>query len=251
MRHDKKPEDVIPGCHAVIEALQANRPINKLLIAKKASLTGPLRKLYFLAREKYIPIQQVEQAYLDKMFPGIVHQGVIALVSAKEYVTVEHILATVKEENPLLLLLNEITDPRNFGAIIRTAVAAGVHGVIIPRHRTVSITPIVAKAAAGALEYALIARVANLTQTMLYLQQQGIWVVGADAAAKDIFWDMSLTGPLALVIGGENKGLGCLVRRKCDLLVRLPMVEKASSLNASVAAALLIYEVLRQRRSTK
>ncbi|HBQ28206.1 RNA methyltransferase [Peptococcaceae bacterium SCADC1_2_3] len=251
MRHTRKTEDIIPGRNAVIEALRANRPINKLLVAKSTSFEGSLRKLIFLAREKYIPVQLVEQMYLDKMFPGGAHQGVVALASAKEYVTIEHILAETKEKNPLLLFLDEITDPRNFGAIVRTAVAAGVHGVIIPRHRTAPVTPAVAKAAAGALEYALIARVANLTQTIMYVQQHGLWVVGADAAAKDVFWDATLTGPLALVVGGESKGLGRLVRQKCDLLVRLPMTEKASSLNASVAAALLIYEVLRQRRSMK
>ncbi len=251
MRHAKKTEDIIPGRNAVIEALRASRPINKLLVAKSASFEGPLRRLIFLARERYIPVQQVEQTYLDKMFPGVAHQGVVALASAKEYVTIEHILAEAKEKPPLLLFLDEITDPRNFGAIVRTAVAAGVHGVIIPRHRTAPVTPAVAKAAAGALEHALIARVANLTQTIMYVQQHGIWVVGADTAAKDIFWDATLTVPLALVIGGESKGLGRLVRQKCDLLVRLPMTEKASSLNVSVAAALLIYEVLRQRRSTK
>ncbi|HAG08378.1 MAG TPA: 23S rRNA (guanosine(2251)-2'-O)-methyltransferase RlmB [Desulfotomaculum sp.] len=251
MRHAKKTEDILPGRNAVIEAIRASRPINKLLVAKSASFESSLRKLIFLAREKYIPVQQVEQTYLDKMFPGVAHQGVVALASAKEYVTIEHILAKAKEENPLLLFLDEITDPRNFGAIVRTAVAAGAHGVIIPRHRTAPVTPAVAKAAAGALEYALIARVANLTQTIMYVQRHGIWAVGADAAAKDVFWDVNLTVPLALIIGGESKGLGHLVRQKCDLLVRLPMTEKVSSLNAGVAAALLIYEVLRQRRSAK
>jgi 23S rRNA (guanosine2251-2'-O)-methyltransferase len=251
LRHAKKTEDILPGRNAVIEAIRASRPINKLLVAKSASFESSLRKIIFLAREKYIPVQQVEQTLLDKMFPGVAHQGVVALASAKEYVTIEHILAKANEENPLLLFLDEITDPRNFGAIVRTAVTAGVHGVIIPRHRTAPATPAVAKAAAGALEYALIARVANLAQTIMYVQRHGIWAVGADAAAKDVFWDVNLTVPLALIVGGESKGLGRIVRQKCDLLVRLPMTEKISSLNAGVAAALLIYEVLRQRRNTK
>lgn len=237
----------IAGRHPVKEALLANRAINKLLVARGIA-NGILREIVNLARERCIPVQQVKRSYLDKLVSGAVHQGVVAVAAAREYVSVEDILAAAGQQDPFLILLDEITDPQNLGAILRTADAAGVHGVVIPRRRSAALTPTVVKASAGAVEYVKVARVTNLVQTIVSLQQHGIWVVGAEGSARDIYWDVRLDGPIALVIGGEDKGLGRLVREKCDLLVSLPMAGRIGSLNASVATALLAYEVVRQRR---
>ncbi len=242
-----KAKNVLAGRNPVREALRGGRPINKLLLAKGVT-GGVINEIYRMARERCIPVQQVERIYLDRVAPQTVHQGVVAFAAEKEYVSVEEILALAKGEDPFLILLNEITDPHNLGAIIRTAEAAGAHGIIIPARRSAALTPAAFKAAAGAAEYLPVARVTNLVQTIRYLQQRNIWVVGADLSARDIFWNVRLDGPVALVIGGEGKGLGLQVRKSCDLLVRLPMAGCIASLNASVAAAVLAYEVFRQRR---
>ncbi|MBE3587524.1 MAG: 23S rRNA (guanosine(2251)-2'-O)-methyltransferase RlmB [Thermoanaerobacteraceae bacterium] len=238
-------DNVIAGRHPVKEALLAGRPVNKVLVAKGAA---GLQEIIHLARERRIPVQQVERVYLDRLVPQVPHQGVAALAAPREYLSVEEILALAAGEDPFLILLDEITDPHNLGAILRTADAAGVHGVIVPRRRSASLTPAVVKASAGAAEHVPVARAANLAQTITWLQQKGLWVVGADAAAPQVYWDARLDGPIALVIGGEDRGLGRLVREKCDFLVSLPMAGRVGSLNASVAAALLAYEVVRQRR---
>lgn len=241
-------DDVIAGRNPVREALKTNRPINKIMIAGNV-LTGPLREIFAKAREKNIPVQRADRRRLDKFAAGVSHQGVVALVAAGEYVGVEDILASVKPgEAPFIFVLDEIHDPHNLGAILRTAHAAGIHGVIIPRRRSAPLTPAVARASAGAVEHVPVARVANIVQTINILKEKGLWVAGADARGSEIFWDARLDGPLALVVGGEDKGLGRLVKERCDVLVRLPMTGRAHSLNASVAAALLAYEVLRQRR---
>lgn len=241
-------EDVIAGRNPVREALRSGRPINKILIAE-GPLSGPLREIYGTAREKNIPVQKVERQRLGKFAPDGAHQGVIALAAAKEYVEVEDILAgAVPGVPPFLILLDEISDPHNLGAILRTADAAGAHGVVIPRRRSAPLTPTVAKASAGAIEYVPVARVANMPQTIETLKKQGLWMIGADPEGQELYWDARLKGPLGLVIGGEGKGLGRLVKERCDLLVRLPMSGRVNSLNASVAAALLAYEVVRQRR---
>ncbi|MGI6492739.1 MAG: 23S rRNA (guanosine(2251)-2'-O)-methyltransferase RlmB [Pelotomaculum sp.] len=241
-------DDIIAGRNPVLEALRAQRPINKIMIAEGA-LSGPLLQIYGAAKEKNIPVQKVERQRLDKMAPDSAHQGVIAFAAAKEYVALEDILAGVgPREQPFLILLDEINDPHNLGAILRTADAAGAHGVVIPRRRSAPLTPTVAKSSAGAIEYVPVARVANLPQTIEALKKQGLWIAGADPEGQELYWDAPLEGPVALVIGGEDKGLGRLVKERCDLLVRLPMSGRVNSLNASVAAALLAYEVLRQRR---
>ncbi|OPX84444.1 MAG: putative TrmH family tRNA/rRNA methyltransferase [Pelotomaculum sp. PtaB.Bin104] len=230
------------------EALKAERPINKIMMIRE-NYSGPLQEIFAMARERGIPVQKVERNSLNKYVSDTVHQGVIALVAPQAYVSVEAILEAVKpEDEPLLLLLDEISDPHNLGAILRTADAAGVHGVIIPRRRSAPLTPTVAKSSAGAIEYVPVARVANIVQTIETLKGNGIWLVGADENAQELCWDAQLNGPLALVIGGEDKGLGRLVKERCDILVRLPMSGRVNSLNASVAAALLVYEVVRQRR---
>lgn len=229
------------------EALRAGRPINKIMMIRD-SHSGPLLEIFAMAREKNIPVQKVERNSLNRFVAETANQGVIALVAPKAYVTVEDILESVQPgEEPLLILLDEISDPHNLGAILRTADAAGVHGVIIPRRRSAPLTPTVAKSSAGAIEYVPVARVANIAQTIENLKKKGIWLVGADANAPELLWNVQLNGPLALVIGGEDKGLGRLVKDRCDILVRLPMSGQVNSLNASVAAALLVYEVVRQR----
>jgi 23S rRNA (guanosine2251-2'-O)-methyltransferase len=241
-------DDIIAGRNPVREALRAGRPINKIMIAEGV-LTGPLQEIFTTARDRRIPVQKVDRQRLEKFASGIAHQGVLAFLAAKEYVDVDDILAGISPgEAPFLIILDEISDPHNLGAILRTADAAGAHGVVIPRRRSAPLTPTVAKSSAGAIEYVRVARVANLPQTIEGLKKKGLWIVGAEAEGEDIFWDARLDGPLALVIGGEDKGLGRLVKERCDSLVRLPMSGRVNSLNASVATALLSYEVLRQRR---
>lgn len=237
-------QDVIAGRNPVLEALRAGRTINKILIAS-GSRTGNLKEIYNLAKQNKVPVQNVERKYLDKV-AGDAHQGIAAMASAKEYMDIDDLLDSVTGE-PFLILLDEINDPHNLGAIIRTADAAGAHGVIIPQRRSVQLTSTVAKASAGAVEHLPVSRVTNLVQTIKKLKERGIWVVGADMDGEDLHWNSRLDGPIALVIGGEGKGLGRLVKENCDTVVRLPMAGKVNSLNASVAAAILTYEVVRQR----
>jgi len=228
--------------------LRSGRPINKIIIAEGV-LTGPLQEIFTTARDRKIPVQKVDRRRLEQFSSGATHQGVVAFLAAKEYVEVDDILAGIGAgEEPFLIILDEISDPHNLGAILRTADAAGAHGVVIPRRRSAPLTPTVAKSSAGAIEYVKVARVANLPQTVEQLKKKGLWIVGAEAGGKELYWEARLDGPLGLVIGGEGKGLGRLVKERCDSLVRLPMSGHVNSLNASVAAALLVFEVLRQRR---
>lgn len=240
--------EIIAGRNPVREALRAGRPINKIVVAKGTG-AGPITEIVRLARENNIPVQMVERGNLDKLFQESPHQGVLAYVAPKQYVEVEDILQAAKDkgQDPFIVMLDEINDPHNLGAIIRTVDAVGAHGVIIPQRRSVPLTATVAKASAGAVEYVPVARVTNLDQTIRQLKDLGLWVVGADMEGQDIYWESKLTGPLVLVIGGEGKGIGRLLKERCDMLVRLPMAGNVGSLNASVAAALLVYEVIRQR----
>lgn len=239
--------EIIAGRNPVREALRAGRPINKIVVAKGAG--GPVAEIVRLAKANNVPVQMFDRVNLDKLVKESPHQGVIAYVAAKEYAEVEDILALAKERNqdPFIIVLDEINDPHNLGAIIRTVDAAGAHGVIIPQRRSVPLTATVAKASAGAVEYVPVARVTNLDQTIRQLKELGLWIIGADMEGTEIHWNARLTGPLALVIGGEGKGIGRLLKERCDMLVRLPMAGQVGSLNASVAAALLVYEVVRQR----
>lgn len=237
----------ISGRNPVIEALKANTPINKIFLAK--GTTGSTREIKALAREKNIPLQEVEPEKINQLAENKAHQGVLAMMATREYIEIEDLVRGSKEreEPPLLVILDELEDPHNLGAIIRTVDAVGASGVIIPKRRSVSLTETVAKASAGAVEYVPVARVPNLVQTMEYLKQEGFWIVGADAEAEEIYWKSDLKGPLALVVGGEGKGIGRLVKEHCDFLIRLPMKGHINSLNASVSAALILYEVSRQR----
>ncbi|WP_037350534.1 23S rRNA (guanosine(2251)-2'-O)-methyltransferase RlmB [Anaeroarcus burkinensis] len=241
-------EDVIAGRNSVGEALKSGRPLNKLLIAK-GERQGSLRELAGMAKDKGILVQEVEPQRLAQLAPGQRHQGVVAMASPVEYAEVEDILAAAeaKGEAPLIVVLDELEDPHNLGAVLRSVDAAGAHGVIIPKRRSCPLSTTVAKTSAGAVEYVPVARVANLAQTLDKLKKAGVWVAGCDMDGTENYFEASLKGPLALVIGGEGRGLGRLVKEHCDFLVRIPMQGHVNSLNASVACSLVLYEAVRQR----
>ncbi len=244
-------EDLTWGRNPVLEALKAGRSVNKILIARGSR--GSVREIAARAREQEVPLQFVARRVLDSLTHGAGHQGVAAYLSPKSYVSVADILAraSAREENPLILILAGWEDPQNFGGILRSAEAAGVHGVIIPTRRAVPLTGTVAKASAGALEYLPISRVGSLRQSIIDLKNSGLWVFGADPGASLNYYEADLTGPLALVIGGEGKGLGPSLTKVCDFLIRIPMQGKVNSLNAAVAGAILLYEIRRQRAGKK
>lgn len=237
----------IIGKNPVLEALRAERDINKIWIAE-GSNKGQMQQVIGLAKQAGVIVQYVPKQKLDHTVSGN-HQGVAASVAAYQYAEVEDLFdkAAAKNEDPFFLILDEIEDPHNLGSILRTADAAGVHGVIIPKRRAVGLTAAVAKASTGAIEHVPVARVTNLARTMEELKEKGIWIVGTDASGKQDFRQMDAKMPLAIVIGSEGKGIGRLISEKCDFLIRLPMVGKVTSLNASVAASLLMYEVYRKR----
>lgn len=237
------------GRNTVMEALKSNRTINKIWLAK-GEQKGSVREIVALAKEKRITVQIVERSKLDKMFPHENHQGVAASVASADYVAWQDIVdaARQKGEDPLLVILDELEDPHNLGAILRSVDAVGAHGVIIPKRRAVPLTDGVAKASAGAIEHVSVARVSNLVQVIEELKKQGIWIAGADLHGEYMH-KQDLTGPLAIVVGSEGKGLGKLVRESCDYVVSIPMQGKINSLNASVATGVLLYEVYRQRNA--
>lgn len=239
---------IVAGRNPVREALKSGRPVNKIFIMSNVS-RGLLNNIKLLAKEHGVPVQMANKRRLDELAGEVNHQGIVATMASMKYVEVDELLARKPGgEPPIIVLLDEINDPRNFGAILRTAGAVGVSGIIIPQRRSVALTQVVAKTSAGAIEYVPVARVVNLARTIDYLKKCGLWVVGAHGESEHLYWDLDLNGPLAIAIGGEDKGLGRLIREKCDSLVKIPMVGGVGSLNASVAAALLFYEVLRQRR---
>ena len=245
---DKKfNENQLEGRNAVLEVLKSGRDIEKIIV-QKGNVEGTIRRIVGVAKEKGVVVQEVVKQKLDEMSQTKNHQGVIAIVSEHEYADVEDIInsAESKGEKPLIIILDNITDPHNLGAIIRTAECAGAHGVIIPKRRSVGLTAVVGKTSAGAIEYMPVARVTNIARTIDDLKSRGIWVACADMGGDDYF-DASLDGALALVIGSEGEGVSRLVKEKCDFTVSIPMYGKISSLNASVAAALLMYEAVRQR----
>ena len=238
----------IEGRNPVKEALKSGRTIEKILVAK-GELTGSIKEIIGIAKDQKLVIQYVERNRLDEIAISHAHQGVIAITSAHSYVGVEDILenAKQKEEDGFLIILDEVTDPHNLGSILRTADACGVHGVIIPKRRAVGLTPIVAKSSAGAIEYMPVAKVSNIAQTIDYLKKQGYWIAGAEMDAKEYYYKANLKGPIAIVIGSEGKGIGRLIKEKCDFLLKIPMLGNVSSLNAAIAGAILMYEIRRQR----
>lgn len=241
------PEDMVAGRNAVMEALKGSRSVNKLMIAN-GSTEGSIKEIIAVAKEKGVNIQYWDRSKLDSIARGIRHQGVLAQVAPVQYVELEDILQVAKDRNepPFIVLLDELEDPHNLGAILRTADAAGVHGVLIPKHRSCPLSATVAKTSAGAVEHVPVARVGNLVQTIKKLKQEGLWVAAADMDGKD-YYDTDLTGPLLLIIGSEGQGVGRLVKEQCDFVVRIPMVGKINSLNASVAGSILMYEAMKQR----
>lgn len=240
--------EFIAGKNPVLEALQAGRPLNKIMLAQGLKQNA-VKQIISVAKARQIPYQFVAREKLDVLVPGNIHQGVVAQTGVKEYADWEEIVekALQKGEEPFLVLLDGLEDPRNLGAILRTAEAVGVHGVIIPKHRSVSLTTTVARSSAGAVEYVPVARVPNLPLVMDRLKEKGCWIVGTDPQAEQKYFAADLKGPLAVVLGSEGKGMGKLVREKCDFLVNIPMLGQVNSLNVSVAGALLFYEIIRQR----
>lgn len=240
-------ETLLYGRNSVIEVLKSDRDIDKILV-QKGELEGSIRKIIADAKHQGIVVQEVEKAKLDEITNMDRHQGVVAYVSAKQYVDIEEILndAKSKSEDPFILILENVQDPHNLGAIIRSAHNAGVHGVIIPKRRAVGLTGTVSKASAGALEYVKVAKVTNITQTIEELKGKGIWVACADMDGEIIYTD-NMRGPIGIVIGGEGEGVSRNVKAKCDFAVSIPMYGKITSLNASVAAGIMMYEVVRQR----
>lgn len=240
--------DYVVGRNPVMEVLKSGSPVHKIMVAKGAG-KGSVIEIIARARENKIPVQEVERNYLNTIAPDGKHQGVAAVVPAREYVDIEDILAQARTvgEDPFILMLDEIEDPHNLGAILRVSDAVGVHGVIIPKRRAVGLTSTVVKASAGAIEYMPVARVANLVQAVEKLKKEGCWVVGADMDGDQLWGNKNLSGPLVCIIGSEGRGIGRLLKEKCDFLIRIPMKGRVSSLNASAATAVICYEILRQK----
>ena len=240
-------ENMLEGRNPVREAIRAGRDIERILVSE-AALEGSSRDIVKLARDKGILVHQTDKAKLDKLSQTGVHQGIIAFAAAKNYCEIEDILTYAREkgEDPFIIVLDGITDPQNLGSILRSAECAGVHGVIIPKRRAVGLTPVVAKASAGAVEYMRVAKVNNIPQTIERLKKEGLWIFGAHPEGES-YVKTNLTGPLAIVIGAEGEGLSQLTRTRCDRLIALPLKGQIESLNAAVSAAVIMYEALRQR----
>ncbi|TPE68424.1 23S rRNA (guanosine(2251)-2'-O)-methyltransferase RlmB [Halalkalibacterium halodurans] len=240
--------EFITGKNPIIEALRSGRPMNKIWIGE-GSQKGQMQKVLELAKEQGVLVQHVPKRKLDQLIGRENHQGAVASVAAYEYAEMDDLFqrAAEKGEEPFFIVLDEVEDPHNLGSILRTADAAGVHGVIIPKRRAVGLTQTVAKASTGAIEYVPVVRVTNLARTMEDLKKRGLWFIGTDAKGSEDYRGAAYDMPIALVIGSEGKGLSRLVREKCDFLVRIPMVGQVTSLNASVATSLLMYEAYRKR----
>ena len=245
---DAEADNIIEGRNAVLEAIRAGTAIDKLYLAR-GDTDATLRFIASTARDSGIVVTEADRRKLDAMSRTHAHQGVIAVTALREYASVEQILAAAAErgEPPLLVVCDEISDPHNLGAIIRTAECAGAHGVIIPKRRSAGLTAIVGKTSAGAVSHLPVARVPNLPALLRELKEQGIWIYGAAVDGAASLYETDLTGPAAIVIGSEGAGMGRLVASCCDFLIRIPMRGKINSLNASAAAAVLLYEVVRQR----
>lgn len=245
-RENREPDaNIIIGRNPVTEALKAGREVDKLLVTSRE---GSMIKILALAKEQGIPVMYVEKAAIDRIAQGKAHQGVAAYVSPYAYSTVDDILANAAEkgEDPFIVILDGLEDPHNLGAIMRTAECAGAHGIIIPKRHSCGLTETVAKASAGAIEYMPVAKVTNVAQTVDELKERGIWVAACDMGGSD-YYRTDMSGKIAVVIGSEGFGVSKLVREKCDFVVSMPMVGKITSLNASNAAAVVIYEVRKQR----
>lgn len=239
-------EDIVYGRNAVLELLKSNKDINKIFV-ERGEKHGSINEIIAKAKDARVVLVEVEKAKLDSLTPEN-HQGVVAIVPPFDYCEVEEILdfANKKGETPFVIILDGIEDPHNLGAIIRTAETAGAHGIIIPKRRSASVNSTVSKVSAGATTYMKIARVNNLNDAIKKLKDAGLWIIGTDGDAKKYYYDQDLTGPVGIVIGSEGFGMSKLVKENVDILVKIPMKGKITSLNASVAAGIVMYEVVKQ-----
>ncbi len=246
-------KEKIFGVNPVTEALRSGRPIQRLLIAENRRVDRDTAEIIRLAKSRGIEIRMMNRDALSREAPQGLHQGVIAFAAAHQYSTLDDVLKIPGERGqvPLYLILDGVEDPRNLGAILRTAEASGVHGVIIPERRSAGLNETVAKGAAGALEYVPVVKVVNIVNTIEELKKNGVWVAAADAGGDMQYWDADFARPTVLVLGGEDKGVRRLVKEHCDYTLSLPLMGKISSLNVSVAAGVMLYEVLRQRKGKK
>ncbi|QGU00758.1 23S rRNA (guanosine(2251)-2'-O)-methyltransferase [Candidatus Syntrophocurvum alkaliphilum] len=240
-------KEKIAGVNSIMEAIKGGRKIHKIYI-QNGRAGKKIEDLINLAQKRGIYIQTVEKQRLDQMYTITNHQGVVAQVENYEYSEIEEVLekAALKGEKPFIIILDSIEDPQNLGSIIRTAECAGVHGIVIPRHNSAEVTSAVSKASSGAVEHIHIVREKNLVNIIKYLKEQGMWIIGADMSASDNFFQTDIPTPATIVIGSEGKGIRRLIKENCDMLVKIPMKGKINSLNASIAAALLVFEVVRQ-----
>ncbi len=248
--HDRKPTaNIIAGRNPVIEALRAGTIIERVVILSGVK-GAVIEKIKQMAKRNRVPFVEVGKQKFRELVSDTTTQGVVAIVGTKAYVELDDILAISRGRNepPLILILDEIEDPQNLGALIRTAESAGVHGVVIPKHHAASVNQTVAKTSAGASEHLPVAKVVNIATTLDELKQQGLWIVGTDPAAEKLYTQVDYSMPTALVIGNEGKGIRQLVKEKCDFLVKIPLYGKVESLNASVAGALVMYEIVRKRK---
>lgn len=249
LQEPKRYEDHIVGRNAVMEALKSGRPLDSVLVAR-GERQGSIGAIVARCRENGIPVKETDSRKLDAMAAN--HQGVIAIAACKDYVTLEELFAAAEEkgEPPFFIVCDELEDPHNLGAILRTAEAAGAHGVVVPRRRSVGLTGAVYKASAGAVEYVPVARVANINDALGEMKKRGMWVYGLDMDGED-WCSTDLTGAMALVVGSEGRGVSRLVRENCDFVLSLPMSGRINSLNASVACGIVLYEAARQRKGIK
>jgi 23S rRNA (guanosine2251-2'-O)-methyltransferase len=248
-QEEKRLADHIVGRNAVMEALKSGRPLDSVLIAR-GERQGSIGAIVSRCRENGIPVKETDSRKLDAMATN--HQGVIAIAACKDYVTLEELFAAAEQkgEPPFFIVCDELEDPHNLGAILRTAEAAGAHGVVVPRRRSVGLTGAVYKASAGAVEYVPVARVANITDALKEMKKRGMWIYGLDMDGEN-WCSTDLTGAMALVVGSEGRGVSRLVRENCDFVLSLPMSGHINSLNASVACGIVLYEAARQRKGLK
>lgn len=248
-REEKRFDDQIEGRNSVLELLESGKDINKIFVTR-GEKHGSINKILGVAKERKIIVVEKDKRQMDEMAQEENYQGVIAIVPPFEYVEISDILKTAeeREEDPFILILDGIEDPHNLGSIIRTAETAGVHGIIIPKRRAVSVNSTVNKTSAGAVEHMNIARVTNISDAIEELKQAGLWICGTDVETDKYYYNQDLTGPLGIVIGNEGKGIGDKVKKNCDFLVKIPMKGKVKSLNAAVSTGIVLYEAVKQRR---
>lgn len=248
-REEKRFDDQIEGRNSVLELLESGKDINKIFVTR-GEKHGSINKILGIAKERKIIVVEKDKRQMDEMAQEENYQGVIAIVPPFEYVEISDILKTAeeREEDPFILILDGIEDPHNLGSIIRTAETAGVHGIIIPKRRAVSVNSTANKTSAGAVEHMNIARVTNISDAIEELKQAGLWICGTDVETDKYYYNQNLTGPLGIVIGNEGKGIGEKVKKNCDFLVKIPMKGKVKSLNAAVSTGIVLYEAVKQRR---